>query len=251
MTVKELLAAGVHFGHARGNVHPKMFPFIYTTHYPVRADNLTAVYGGVHIIDVRKTLQQLEMASSFLYDAVLRGATILFVGTKQAARESVEKCAQACGAYYVTTKWIGGMLTNFHATTLSSIERMEELKKLVASPIFQHLPLCDRRMSEKRLTELQAIYGGMVGLTSPPDVIYLVDIVHERVALAEANKLGIATVAIVDTNGDPTKVTIPIPANDDSIRAIALITEYLANAIAEARQLVSAEEMVADGSQTE
>lgn len=224
ITMKELLEAGVHFGHQTRKWNPKMKRYIYGGR------------NGIYIIDLHQTLKLFEVARQFVQDAVAQGEIVLFVGTKKQAQEAVEESARRCGMYWVNQRWLGGMLTNFK-TIQTRIARLNELKKMEEDGTFEKLPKKETAVLRDEANKLERFLGGIKDMPKLPGVVYIVDLKKERIALAEARKLEIPVVAIVDTNCDPDEVDYPIPGNDDAIRAIKLITGKIADAIAEVRQI--------------
>jgi small subunit ribosomal protein S2 len=222
--MKELLEAGVHFGHQTRKWNPKMKRYIYGGR------------NGIYIIDLHQTLQLFEEAKRFVQEAVAQGEIVLFVGTKKQAQEAIEESARRCGMYWVNQRWLGGMLTNFK-TIQTRIARLNELKKMEEDGTFEKLPKKEAAKLRDELAKLEKFLGGIKDMPKLPGVVYIVDLKKERIALAEARKLEIPVVAIVDTNCDPDEVDYPIPGNDDAIRAIKLITGKIADAIAEVRQI--------------
>jgi small subunit ribosomal protein S2 len=220
VTMRELLEAGVHFGHVTRRWHPRMRQFIFGQ----RQD--------IYIIDLHKTLAQLEQAYNFVRDTVARGGTVLFVGTKRQAQEPVEEAAKSCGMFYVTTRWLPGTLTNF-ATIRSRIDYLNELREMERSGLMDVLPKKESVRLRKQLEKLETLLAGIEGMERLPDILYVVDVRREEIAIREARKLGIPVIAIVDTNCDPDMADFPIPANDDAIRSIRLITGKIAEACRE------------------
>ncbi len=222
VTMKELLEAGVHFGHQTRRWNPKMKKFIY------------AGRNGIYIIDLHQTLKRLEDAYNFTREIAAKGGTVLFVGTKKQAQEAIKEAADRAGMYYVTERWLGGMLTNFR-TIRQRIERMAELRKMEESGILAALP----RKERNRLTDLKArlerFLTGIERMPEIPKAMFVVDLKQEHIALQEARRLGIPVAAIVDTNCDPDEVQYPIPGNDDAIRAIRLMAGKIADAILEGK----------------
>ncbi len=226
-TMKDLLEAGVHFGHPTRRWHPKMKSYI----YHARND--------IYIIDLHQTLRLLEKAYDFVRDVAAQGGTILFVGTKRQAQTTIEEQAQSCGMPYVSKRWLGGMLTNFQTIR----ERVGYLEKLIAAEeagewrrLIKKEALSRSREKDKLLTSL----GGIRNMSKLPDVVYIVDVTREELAAAEANKLGIPAVGLVDTNCDPDPIDYVIPGNDDAIRAIRLMTTKMAEAVIEGRGIYEA-----------
>ena len=228
VSMKQLLEAGVHFGHQTRRWNPKMAEYIYCER------------NGIYIIDLQKTVGKLEEAYNFVRDLSAKGETILFVGTKKQAAEAVREEADRCGMYYVNARWLGGMLTNFK-TMRTRIDRLAQLKKMQEDGTFDMLP---KKEVMKLLTEMEKLekyLGGVKKMNKLPGAMFVVDPRKEHNAMSEARKLGIPVVAIVDTNCDPDEVDYVIPANDDAIRAIRLIASTMANAVIEGRQGQDAE----------
>ncbi len=219
-TIKELLEAGVHFGHQTSRWHPRMKRYIFTKR------------NGIHIIDLEQTASMLDDACEFIKQVVEDGGKILFVGTKKQAQSIIEEEAKRCGMYYINQRWIGGVLTNF-ATIQSRVDYLVRLEDQQARGEFNRLPKKEALKLEEKIKRLNKQMGGFKEMTSLPDALFLVDPVKERIAFAEAQRLGIPVVAITDTNCNPDDVDHPIPANDDAIRAIKLITSKLADAVLE------------------
>ncbi|HOP95318.1 MAG: 30S ribosomal protein S2 [Dictyoglomaceae bacterium] len=224
IVMKQLLEAGVHFGHQTKRWCPKMKDYIFSER------------NGIHIIDLQKTLLELEKAYEFVKDQAKEGKTFLFLGTKKQAQQTMEEEAKRCGAYYVTFRWLGGMLTNF-STIKPRIDYMVQLEEMKNNGYFEKLPKKQASRLNRELEKLVKVFEGVRGIERVPDVIYIVDPKREEIAVREANRLGIPIIAIVDTNCDPEVVTYPIPGNDDAIRAIKLLTSKIADAILEGRSL--------------
>ena len=224
LSMKELLEAGVHFGHQTRKWNPKMKRYIYGGR------------NGIYIIDLHQTLKLFEVARQFVQDTVSQGEVALFVGTKKQAQDAVEEAAKRCGMYFVNQRWLGGMLTNFK-TIQTRIARLNELKKMEGEGIFERLTKKEAAILREQMDRLERFLGGIKDMPKLPGVIYIVDLKKERIALAEARKLDIPVVAIVDTNCDPDEVDYVIPGNDDAIRAIKLITNRIADAIIDVRQV--------------
>ena len=237
ITMKQLLEAGVHFGHQTRKWNPKMKKYIF------------AARNDIHIIDLQLTANLIEEAYSFVCDSVKAGKTVLFVGTKKQAQDAVKEEAERCGQYYVNSRWLGGCLTNFK-TMRSRVERLEKLEAMEANGDFDLLPKKEVMLLKKEMGKLQANLGGIKTMKAMPGVMFVVDPHNEDIAIKEAKKLGIKIVAITDTNCDPDVVDYVIPGNDDAIRAIKLIASVIANAVIEANQgeeaLVAATEEVAE-----
>ena len=239
ITIKQLLEAGVHFGHPTKKWNPKMAEYIFTQR------------NGIHIVDLQKTVKKFEEAYNYVAEMAAEGGTILFVGTKKQAAETVKEEAQRCGMYYVNVRWPGGMLTNFN-TIRKSIKRLKDLEKMQADGTFDLLPKKEVAKKMKEIEDLEKAYGGIKEMDTLPSVVFIVDTRKERNAVLEAKKLGIPVVAIIDTNCDPEDADYIIPGNDDAIRAIKLIGGALANAVIEARGGVQEEAAVeAEASETE
>ncbi|MCE5313954.1 MAG: 30S ribosomal protein S2 [Armatimonadota bacterium] len=225
ITMKELLEAGVHFGHRTHRWNPKMKRYIYGGR------------NGIYIIDLHQTLKLFEDARKFIQDIVADGGDVLFVGTKKQAQEAVESSARQCGMYFVNQRWLGGMLTNYR-TIQTRISKLRELEKMEADGVFEQLTKKEAAKMREMRDKLERFLGGIKDMPKLPSVIYIVDLKKERIALLEARKLEIPVVAIVDTNCDPDEVDYVIPGNDDAIRAIKLISGKLSEAILEVRPLV-------------
>jgi len=217
-TIKELLEAGAHFGHQTSRWHPRMKSYIFTKR------------NGIHIIDLEQTASMLDKACSFVQEVVTGGGTILFVGTKKQAQESIEQEAQRCGMYYVNQRWIGGTLTNF-ATIQARIDYLVRLEDQQARGDFDRLPKKEALKLGEEILRLNKQVGGFKEMTSLPGALFIVDPTKERSALAEARRMGIPVVAIVDTNCNPDEIDHSIPANDDAIRAIRLVCSKIADAV--------------------
>ena len=224
ITMKELLEAGVHFGHQTRKWNPKMKRYIYGGR------------NGIYIIDLHQTLKLFEVAREFIQETVQQGEVVLFVGTKKQAQETIEEAARRCGMYWVNERWLGGMLTNFK-TIQTRIARLNELRKMEENGTFDKLPKKETARLREEMNKLERFLGGIKNMPKLPGVMYIVDLRKEHIALLEAKKLEIPVVAIVDTNCDPDEVDFPVPGNDDAIRAIKLITNKIADAIAEVHQV--------------
>jgi len=222
VTVEELLEAGVHFGHQTRRWNPKMKRFIF------------AARNGIHIIDLNKTLTQVEVACGFLHDTVLSGGTILFVGTKKQAQQEIKDAAARTGMPYVVDRWLGGTLTNLR-TIRNSVKRMQEIDRLLSSPEGERLPKKEVASLRREQNKLHRNLDGIVNMERAPAAMFVIDILRETIALHEAQRLKIPIIAVVDTNCDPDQVTYPIAGNDDAIRSVKLITNVIANAVAEAQ----------------
>ena len=223
VAMKQLLEAGVHFGHQTRRWDPRMAEYIF------QARN------GIHIIDLQKTSKKLDEAYAFIKEQAEEGKTILFVGTKKQAQECVKEAAEKSGMFYVNERWLGGTLTNFK-TIRKRIERLAELEKMQEDGTFEVLPKKEVILLKKEMDKLEKNLGGIKEMTQIPDVIFVVDPKKEHIAVQEARKLNIPLVGLVDTNCDPNDVDYVIPGNDDAIRAVKLITDVLANAVIEGKQ---------------
>lgn len=223
ISMKQLLEAGVHFGHQTRRWNPKMAPYIFTER------------NGIYIIDLQKTVKKIEEAYYFIKDIVSEGKSVLFVGTKKQAQESVREEAERCGMFYVNERWLGGMLTNFK-TIRKRIERLRELEKMEESGHFDLLPKKEVIKLKAEKDKLLRFLRGIKDMGELPGALFIVDSRKERIAVNEARKLGIPTVGIVDTNCDPDEIDYVIPGNDDAIRAVRLLTSKIADAVLEAKQ---------------
>ncbi|HEX6989995.1 MAG TPA: 30S ribosomal protein S2 [Bacillota bacterium] len=223
VSMKQLLEAGVHFGHQTRRWNPKMKPYIFTER------------NGIYIVDLQKTVRMLEQAYDYVRNLVFQGGKVLFVGTKKQAQETVADEARRCEMYYVNQRWLGGMLTNF-STIRSRIERLLELEQMAESGYFERLPKKEVSRLSRELERLSKYLGGVKGMKELPDAVYVVDPRKEHIAVREARRAGIPIIGIVDTNCDPEEIDFPIPGNDDAIRAVKLITGKIADAILEGLQ---------------
>ena len=223
VAMKQLLEAGVHFGHQTRRWDPKMAEYIF------QARN------GIHIIDLQKTSKKIDEAYAFLKEQVEEGKTVLFVGTKKQAQECVKEAAEKSGMYYVDQRWLGGMLTNFD-TIRTRVQRLKDLEKMQEDGTFDVLPKKEVILLKKEMEKLERNLGGIKDMEKIPGVIFLVDPKKERIAILEARKLDIPVIGLVDTNCNPEEVDYAIPGNDDAIRAVKLITDVMANAIIEGKQ---------------
>ncbi len=223
VSMKQLLEAGVHFGHQTRRWNPKMAQYIFTER------------NGIYIIDLQKTVKKLEEAYMFVRDLAARGENVLFVGTKKQAGDSVREEATRAGAYYVNARWLGGMMTNFN-TIRRRIERLGQLKAMEEDGTFDRLTKKEAAKLQLEIEKLEKFMGGIKDMKKLPGALFIVDPRKERIAVAEAHKLGIPIVAIVDTNCDPDEIDYVIPGNDDAIRAVKLISQTIANAIIEGRE---------------
>ena len=223
VSMKQLLEAGVHFGHQTRRWNPKMATYIYTER------------NGIYIIDLQKTVKKLEEAYNFVRDMAAEGGNLLFVGTKKQAQDAIKEEAARCGGYYVNARWLGGMMTNFR-TMRTRIDRLAQLRKMEEDGTFAMLPKKEVIQLQGEIEKLEKYLGGVKEMKKLPAALFIVDPRKERNAIAEAQKLGIPVVAIVDTNCDPDEIDYVIPGNDDAIRAIRLIAAAMASAVIEGRQ---------------
>ena len=233
VSMKALLEAGVHFGHQTRRWNPKMAPYIYTER------------NGIYIVDLQKTVRKLEEAYSFVRELAESGQSILFVGTKKQAQESIASEAQRCNMYYVNNRWLGGMLTNFR-TIRTRVERLAQLKKMQEDGTFDMLPKKEVMKHLGEIEKLEKYLGGVKEMKKLPGALFVVDPRKEHIAVAEARALNIPIVAIVDTNCDPDEIDYVIPGNDDAIRAVKLIAGKLADAVLEGKQGEQVEEKAED-----
>ena len=233
VAMKQLLEAGVHFGHQTRRWDPKMAEYIF------QARN------GIHIIDLQKTSKKLDEAYDFIREQAEEGKTVLFVGTKKQAQECMKEAALKCGMFYIDQRWLGGMLTNFD-TIQKRIQRLKDLETMQEDGTFDVLPKKEVILLKKEMEKLEKNLGGIKEMNELPGVIFLVDPKKERIAILEAKKLGIPVVGLVDTNCNPEELDYPIPGNDDAIRAVKLIADVMANAVIEGRQGESFEEEVSE-----
>ena len=243
VAMKQLLEAGVHFGHQTRRWDPKMAEYIF------QARN------GIHIIDLQKTSKKIDEAYDFMRSQAEEGKKVLFVGTKKQAQECMKEAAEKSGMYYVNQRWLGGMLTNF-GTIRKRVERLNELETMQEDGTFEVLPKKEVILLKKEMEKLEKNLGGIKDMTEIPGVLFVVDPKKERIAILEARKLGIPVVGLIDTNCNPEDLDYPIPGNDDAIRAVKLIADTMANAIIEGKQGESmdsdvAEEMVSENANPE
>ena len=223
VSLKQLLEAGVHFGHQTRRWNPKMARYIFTER------------NGIYIIDLQKTVKKLDEAYDFIKDVAAEGGEVLFVGTKKQAQDAIKEEAQRCGMHFVNARWLGGMLTNYR-TMKTRIARLEQLNKMKEDGTFDLLPKKEVIKLELEIEKLEKNIGGIKNMETLPKAMFVVDTRKEKIAVAEAKNLGIPVVAIVDTNCDPDEVDYVIPGNDDAIRAVKLISGAMADAIIEGRQ---------------
>jgi small subunit ribosomal protein S2 len=224
VTMKELLEAGVHFGHQTRRWNPKMAPYIF------------GARNGIHIIDLQKTVQFFKITYNWVVETVANGGIMLFVGTKKQAQDAIAEEAQRCGMFYVNHRWLGGMLTNYQ-TISRSIQRLKEFEEMKEDGSIKRFPKKEILRMEKKAAKLERALGGIKDMGRLPDIIYVVDPRKEDIAVAEGRKVGIPLVAIVDSNCDPTEIDHPIPGNDDAIRAIRLLTSRMADAVVDGKKL--------------
>jgi len=220
---QQLLEAGVHFGHLKKKWNPKMLPYIF------------AEKKGIHIIDLNKTVEGLQESAAALKAIARSGKKIMFVATKKQAKEIVSECARKVNMPYVTERWLGGMLTNFN-TIRKSVKKMQSIEKMLNDGSAENLTKKERLTLSRDKDKLEKVLGGIAAISRVPSALFLVDIGHEHIAMAEAKKLGISTFGMVDTNCDPNKVDFAIPANDDATKSISIVVNYLTAAIAEGLQ---------------
>ncbi|OEH91289.1 30S ribosomal protein S2 [Bacillus solimangrovi] len=223
ISMKQLLEAGVHFGHQTRRWNPKMKRYIFTER------------NGIYIIDLQKTVKKVDEAFNYIKEVAADGGNVLFVGTKKQAQDSVREEAERAGMYYVNQRWLGGTLTNFQ-TIQKRIKRLKDIERMREDGTFDVLPKKEVVGLEKELERLEKFLGGIKDMKKIPDVLFVIDPRKERIAIAEAHKLNIPVVAIVDTNCDPDEVDYVIPGNDDAIRAVRLLTAKMADAVLEAKQ---------------
>ena len=223
ISMKQLLEAGVHFGHQTRRWNPKMAPHIYTER------------NGIHIIDLQKSVGMVDTAYRAVADIAGQGGTILFVGTKKQAQDAVREAAEKCGMYYVNQRWLGGMLTNFR-TIQSRIARLRQIEKLAEDGTFDVLPKKEVTQLKKEQEKLTKNLGGIKDMKKIPDAIFVIDPKKERICVQEAHSLGITLIGMCDTNCDPEELDYVIPGNDDAIRAVKLIVDAMADAVVEAHQ---------------
>ena len=235
VAMKQLLEAGVHFGHQTRRWDPRMAPYIFTSR------------NGIYIIDLQKTAKKIDEAYAVLKNIIDEGKTVIFVGTKKQAQECVKEEAERCGMYYVNQRWLGGMLTNFE-TIKTRVDRLKALETMETDGTFDVLPKKEVILLKKEMEKLEKNLGGIKNMNEVPGAMFVVDPKKERIAILEARKLGIPVIGLVDTNCNPEDVDYVIPGNDDAIRAIKLIVEAMANAVIESKQ---GESMVKDSDDSE
>jgi small subunit ribosomal protein S2 len=230
ITMKELLEAGVHFGHQTKRWNPRMKEYIFGERY------------GIYIIDLQKTLKMFKEASKFVQDLAAEGKIVLFVGTKRQAQDAIAEEAQRCGMFYINQRWLGGLLTNW-VTVQKSVKRLKELDDMATDGRYELLPKKEVIKLERERKHLQANLAGIKDMNRLPDSIFVIDSNKEQIAVREARKLGIPVVAVVDTNCDPTEVDYVIPGNDDALRAIRLFASKIADSAYEGRQMMTDKQM--------
>lgn len=233
--VKQLLECGVHFGHQTRRWNPKMKPFIFTAR------------NGIYIIDLKKTLRAVDAAKRKIQEVIANGKPIMFVGTKKQAQVVLREAAEKVGVFYVTERWLGGMLTNFH-TIRGGIKRLKEIEKIIADGTIEKYTKKEAISIERERTRLEKVLGGIKEMNQLPGLVFIVDSKKEKIAVAEAAKLNIPIIAIIDTNADPDLIDFPIAANDDAIKSIRIITRELTDAIYAAKHGASVDEMAGDDS---
>jgi len=242
ISLRDLLEAGVHFGHQTARWNPKMRRYIFMER------------NGIYILDLQKSKSLLERAQKVVRDAIGSGGTVMFVGTKKQAKDSIREAAEGCGQFYVTERWLGGMLTNFQ-TIRQSLNRFLELERRKTDGTWELISKKERLRLEKELTKLDRVFHGIKSMERPPSVMFVVDTNKEKIAVSEARKLGIPVVGIVDTNSDPELISHPIPGNDDAIRSIQLMAQAIATAVkegsAKARDKREADEKAAKDAEAE
>ena len=234
--LKELLEAGVHFGHQTRRWNPKMRPFIFTAR------------NGIYIIDLNKTLEAINMACRKTREVVGKGQSILFVGTKKQAKDVVREEAERCGQFYVTERWLGGMLTNF-STIKASIKKLKDMERMREEGELEKFKKKERAQFDHQIAKLEKVLGGIKDMNFLPGLVFVVDAKKEKIAVAEASKLGIPIIGVIDTNADPDPIDFPIAANDDAIKSIRIITRKIVDSIISAQQTVSEEEIAAAASE--
>ncbi len=232
--IQELLQAGVHFGHQTRRWNPKMKPFIFTER------------NGIYIIDLNKTLEAINVACQKVREIISRGQSILFVGTKKQAKGVIQEEAVRAGQYFVTERWLGGMLTNF-STIKNSIKKLKDMERMRDEGDLEKFTKKERSQFDNQIEKLTSVLGGIKDMNYLPGLVFVVDAKKEKIAVAEASKLGIPIIAILDTNADPDPIDFPIAANDDAIKSIRIITRTLVDAALETKQQISAGEIVPGG----
>ncbi len=233
VSMKELLEAGVHFGHQSKRWDPRMKEYIFTER------------NGIHIFDLRITTQKVEEAYNFIVNLSKEGSKVIFVGTKKASHDIVKEEAERCGMLYVSERWVGGLLTNF-GTVRKSISRLKELEKLESEGYFETISVKERVGLQRELTKLRKLFGGLKEMASLPAAVFVTDTHKERSAILEAKKLNIPIIAVVDSNSNPEEIDFPIPGNDDAIRSLRMFTSLIANAVIEGREGKTGEDKAAE-----
>jgi len=233
VTMKQLLEAGVHFGHQSKRWNPKMKKFIYSSR------------NDIHVIDLHKTIPLIEKAYNFVKDTVAKNGTVLFVGTKKQAQESIEEEAKRCGMFFVNQRWLGGTLTNFK-TLKKNIAKMKEIEKMEADGIFEKITKKEVASIKREYQKIVKGLGGIREMMNMPSILFVIDSKKELIAIREAKRLDIPIVGVVDTNCDPEEVDYPIPANDDAIKSIKLLTSLMADAVVAGRQVLKPGEVSAE-----
>jgi len=233
VSMKELLEAGVHFGHQSKRWDPRMKEYIFTER------------NGIHIFDLRITAQKIEEAYNFVVNTSKEGGKLILVGTKKAAQDIVREEAERSGMFYVNERWVGGLLTNF-STVKKSINRLKELEKLESEGYFDTITVKERVDLQRELAKLRKLFGGLKNLATLPAAIFVTDTHKERSAILEARKLNIPIIAVVDSNSNPDEIDLPIPGNDDAIRSIRMFASLIANAVIEGREGKAGEEVVSE-----
>ncbi len=218
ITIEELLKCGVHFGHKTERWNTKMKPFIFSSR------------NGIYIIDLIKTLEQLKKASEFVKEKVANGGQVLFVGTKKQAKDIIEQEAKNCNSFYINERWLGGLLTNF-STVKKTIDKLKDSEAKLKNGDYDKLTKKEKSMKEREIEKLSKIFSGIKDMTRLPDVMFVVDTKKHKIAINEANLMGIPVIALVDTNSDPESVSIPIPGNDDAIKSIEIVTKVISDAV--------------------
>jgi len=226
LTIKQLLEAGVHFGHQTQHWHPKMKNYIFSQR------------NGIHVIDLQKTLKKFKEAYEFMMQTASKGGTVLFVGTKKQAQDVIKEEALRCQSFYVNYRWVGGLMTNFR-TIRKNIERLKKIEGMENEGLFEVLPQGEVKKLNKEKEKLLRLLGGIRDMEKPPSVIFVIDLKKEHIAVKEAKKMGIPIVGIVDTDCDPNLVTYCIPGNDDAIRGIKLFINQIAEAVIEGKQVLT------------
>ncbi len=229
--IKNLLEAGVHFGHQTRRWNPKMKPFIFTER------------NGIYIIDLNKTLEAINKACQKVKEVISRGQSVLFVGTKKQAKDVIKTESIRCTQFYVTERWLGGMLTNF-STIKASIKRLKDMERMKEEGELEKFTKKERASFDRKMEKLEKVLGGIKDMNYLPGLVFVVDVKKEKIAVLEASKLGIPIIGIIDTNADPDPIDFPIAANDDAIKSIKIITQTIVDALVEAQQSVSESEIM-------